>query len=561
MARFTEYVYNILQEAAQPGEDIENIADMTAMSERTLFLNAPLNVLSPAARANIVTQFTIHYLGDELGIVPLSYWRTRLADKIINNAASIDFIYANLLKQYYSEYEQKTTAKHGTRQTVEQGSENITTNDDTETTDSHTRTDNLTETIDAETRDTTTTGNTRTFNTTDTTNETTQRDLTKTGTEATATSDNKLQTNNLNRAETGTVTDLETLNTQNQTAYGSTDTRTDNLTEATTGNDITNTLYNKIEETDNTKHYTTESEKEIAGGYTDSNDSRNDSNDINTAFDTPQGSLQQLITPGGAPGGNNGTDLTKRGAAYAAAQTYNYMSAAQTKDATEWNKSTAERLYGIDGENNGKYTETTTDTFDIDGTTNFDKSTVTTKSGQNTATIGSNTYSGDLQQTTKDDHTTNTGTQTNAKTGTDTTTNTGTDQIQRTLNTGTADTGTITHADTGSSTITYDTADSDDTTRNETAAKTGTVGDSGSKTATITDDKTRTNTGTQTNAGSASTERDITTAKTTSANGTATDDGTETWERYKIEFTQLLFDNDLMDKLWDIFDDLFMMIY
>jgi len=577
MARYTEYVYEILQKAAQPGEDIENLADMTAMSERTLFLNAPLNVLSPAARANIVTQFTIHYLGDELGMIPLSYWRTRLADKIINNAATIDFIYANLLKQYYSEFEHKSGTTHGTRQTVESGTENTTTNDDTTASDSKTRTDNLTERSSATSDTTETRGNTRTLNTTDNTNETIQRDLTKTGTETTELQEDKLQTNALSNAQTGTITDQETLNTQEQTThnttdtttYNTTDTRTDNLSEVTTGNNIVNSLYNKIEETDNRKHYTTESEKEIAGGYKDTNDSRNDSNDVNTAFDTPQGSLQQLITPGGAPGGNDGTDLTKRGVAYAAAQTYNYMSAAQTKDATEWNKSTAERVYGISGNNDGKYTETTSDTFDIDGTTNYDKAKTTTTSGQNTASIAGTSYNGDVQNTNKDETKLNTGTLTNAKTGTEqdaltgteTTANTGTNTTQRTLNTSTADTGTITHADTGSKEITYDTADSDDTTRHNELTKTGTIGDSGTVTGRATDDGTRINTGTQTTAGTASTERDVTSEKTTSTSGTATDEGTETWERYKIEFTQLLFDNNLMEKLWDIFDDLFMMIY
>lgn len=596
MARYTEYVYEILQRNALPDESVTDLADMTAIASRTLFKDAPLNVLSTIARENFVTQFTLHYFKDEIGLETLTLWRFALAEKLYNNADYINGVYANLAKQAYTEYERKDSASNGTR--TEVGTINNTRTDNLQSaftrnlssTETGSRTNTGTQTDNA------TTGNLRTNNLSDTTSETGTDTLTKTGTDTLANTGSQTRTDDLKDATTFNTSDARNLNLSDATTYGKNQQRTysnynerithngnfDQITntdwkETTQYGKITNDLVNREQDTSNKKKYDIEHEVEYKGGYTDSTQTKNDSNAMSFTFDTPQGSLEDLRDPGGVPGTGSGASAVGKGIAYATGQEYNYFSAAGENDGTTWIDGTNKRVYGVDGENDGKYQETTKDSYDIDGTTKFDKTELKTKSGTNTATIGGTTYSGDIQHTTGQDTTTRTGSQTHSRndtenksmsgaiidnmSGTDTTNRTGSDTNLKTGTESTDHTGTSTVTDDKQAQTTYNTSSTDTKNLSTATTRTGTVNDSGSVNRTVTDNLNEATQNSRTDTGTSTTTNTGTQTDNKAINGNKTlqDSGTE--EIYKIDFLKWAMQPRLLDKVWEIFDDLFMWLY
>lgn len=596
MARYTEYVYEILQRNALPDERVTDLTDMTAIAYRTLFKDAPLNVLSSLARENFVTQFTLHYFKDEIGLETLTLWRFALAEKLYNNAEYINGVYQNLAKQAYTEYESRVSASNGTR--TEVGTINNTRTDNLQSaftrnlssTETGSRTNTGTQTDNA------TTGNLRTNNLSDTTRETGTDTLTKTGTDTLANTGSQTRTDDLTDATTFNTSDAKTLNLSDATTYGKNQNRTysnynehiarngnfDQITntdwrETTQYGKITNDLVNREQDTSNKKNYEIEHGVEYKGGYTDSNQTKNDTNAMSFTFDTPQGSLEDLRDPGGVPGTGSGAEAVGKGIAYATGQEYNYFSAAGENDGTTWIDGKNTRLYGVDGKNDGKYQEVTKDKYDIDGTTNFDKTELKTKSGTNTATIDGTTYSGDLQHTTGQDTTTRTGSQTHSRndtedktmsgaivdsmTGTDTTNRTGTDTNLKTGTESTGHTGTSTVTDDKHAQTTYNTESTDTKNLSTATTRTGTVNDSGSVNRTVTDNLNEATQNSRTDTGTSTTTNTGTQTDNKAINGNKTlqDSGTE--EIYKIDFLKWAMQPRLLDKVWTIFDDLFMWLY
>lgn len=253
MAEYTQSIREILQMNKLPEESLLNISDVNVIAKRTLFAEAPVNVIDTAYREHFITGFTLHFMNDELGLETLPLWQIALAEKLYNNSDFINGIYGNLDKQLFSNY-------HITK---------------TETTSSGEETNN----------------NTTNSNTTDagTVNRT------------------------LGGQDSVIGKDTETSN-RSKTGYTSTDdTIADESTHQTTGS--TESIGESSSTTESTGSDTT------------------NNNVMDIRYDTPQGSLKNLRTPGG--------DATGKGVGYVNEQTYNYMSAASEHDESNVGNSTS----------------------------------------------------------------------------------------------------------------------------------------------------------------------------------------------------------------------------
>ena len=598
MGKYNEYVWEYLQKYAQDEDkDLTNIVDLTTLSTDHLFDNAPLNVLSDTARSNFITQFTLHYLQDEFGLETIALWKLALAEKLYNNNHKINLIYDNLMRQFYSEYESYNAHGHGTRTTVGTAEDvkqsqrtNAQTKDDS-ITDSSIKSNTGTQT------DAGSTNNNRTLSTTDTEN---ISEIANTVNNVTS-NDNKTYNEN----NTGNASDISNKNgdEHNITTGTHSSTITDDGTTNGSNNNTKKRVFdegakyeddlsyvedlpNTYDEIEHTAKYSDVTTAETKGGYKDKNSSRNDNNDLHVQYDTPQGSLSNMRTPGGTPGGSTGEDKSKRGVAYATGQTYNYMSAAEENDGTSWQDGENVREYGISGKNDGKYEEITKTDHDINGETSFDKTRTTRKSNsEKTAdisrTIGNETdgtatmndeLHGNVQISRNSNHhwtgqdneeITDSGTTTESKTNTRS--DQGTDGSTTTK--GSSETGSSTHAETdektGIETSAFNSATTDNfsktNARNHTSG--GSVADSGYDNRIRTDNLHENVTATRgAKSDSVGTEQGSETA-TQNTTQNEINGSTNDYERYKINFLQLTADNDLMQMLWDIFDDLFMMIY
>ena len=543
MGRYTSTVFEILQYNAEVGENISDLSDMTAISSRTLFLNAPLNVLSENARSNFITQFTLHYMRDEIGMETLPLWRLALAEKLYNNAAYINAIYDNLYRQAYTEYEKNLHQSNGTRTRV--GTAKDIRTDDITTENNQTNVSNSSGTR----------NNTGTQSTDGVNNNTQSNDLTstlrQTGTDTTA----KIGT------ETGTDTGTQE-NTNNLTdtqSYNSSDTQNYNSTTTQNYGSINEDLKNTKQTAKNIQDYDLVSErtfdnrkreKSFAGKQIDDSNAQVDNNSMGLTFDSPQGSLDDLRDPGGVPGSGSGSSAVGKGIAYATGQDYNYFSSAAEQDGTTWNTTHNERSYDNYKETDqdtGK--EINTEKHRIDGTTNKDEHEVLTKFEPNTMQVttqtGTRQLNGDVNFKSGSDAAVKSGNDALVKSGSDTLTKTGS----------TTRTDNLTHE------ILYDTEVTDTKNLTNTETKTGSVTDTGVLHNTVTDNLHEDTNNSSVNTGNGTVKS--TGSVTNDSNHTDVDndmrDGND--EKFKIDFLAFCMKPNLLDKVWQVFDDLFMWLY
>lgn len=590
MARYTEYVYEILQKAAHDDEDISNITDMTAVSERTLFKNAPLNVLSDLARSNFVTQFTLHYFKDELGLETLTLWRMALAEKLYNNSDYINAIYENLARQAYSEYESSGRISNGTRTSVGKASDL-----------GHREGTNLQTERELNERNLQT-ANTGTKKDVSITNERQVNDLSDvvrdTGTDTTAKSGSDRTVSNSGNTRTDALSERfqhghvegRNINLSDRTNYNSSNTHSyNNVADATTYGKsqtesfdnyktetdygkITNDIKNSKQERSNTAKYDIKNSKTIKGEYSEETEGRNDHNGMGFNFDTPEGSLDDLRDPGGVPG-DSGVGV---GVDYANGQSYNYFSNASESDTTDRQSSTITHKYP--SESGKVYTEENTETHNIAGdNSSFDKETVEFKAGTGDTQYGNNTYKGDISALSGKDTETKTGRRTDTLGGTDTTTRNGAEVDNRggydELSKSGSDTLTHSGSDVKSNTGSQiNTGYNDESvsfgntlteTKNLTSetVRTGSVDNTGTHSNVSTDDLMKTETGSTASErkGTGATVDNERTDHEDSRNDI--DHRSDDMRRYKIDFLAWASQNNYMDKVWKIFDDLFMWLY
>lgn len=455
MGAYTQSIREIMQYNKTPQQDLLNPADVHDIAMTALFDKAPLSMINTAHRDNFVTGFTLHFFNDEIGLETLPLWKIALNEKIYNNASYINLIYDNLDKQVFADYGVRRREASGTTSGEKTGTGTI--------------------------------GEAGTSSNTTTYNETTAYKIDE-DTSSTTKVDNEVKgTGTVTDAQTGTVqnaqsgtetlakTGTDTLGRAGTEANARTGTdtvaHTGDVTSAHTGDQTVEN--NNTQTTDNT-------------GYT-----KDDVNSMQIAYDTPQGSLQNLRSPGG--------DASGTGVSYVDGQTYNYMSAAQENDQTsKHTDATKTEAVGTDN---------TTTTFNDTMTESRDTADETTYNSTDTKTLNT--------------------TDTRTLATNDTTTFGKTDTETR--NTSNTQTRNTTDATTGTTTVTG----SKEATNKDT--HTGTVGDQGTKSNTTT--------------------RNI----VDSEEGSHEDEENITDYRYNWEM--LYKSMPLLNKVWELFDDIFMMIY
>lgn len=114
MANFTQSIREILQFNKQPAESLENVSDVYAVANRCLFDKAPMNVLESSYRERFITGFTLHFFNEEIGLETLPLWKIALNEKLFNNASYINLIFENLDKQIFADYNVKQSSTYGT---------------------------------------------------------------------------------------------------------------------------------------------------------------------------------------------------------------------------------------------------------------------------------------------------------------------------------------------------------------------------------------------------------------------------------------------------------------
>lgn len=114
MAQYTQSIREILQQNKTSAEDLRNIDDVKNIANRTLFNFAPLNLLKEDYRDQFVTGFTLHYFNDEIGLETLPLWQIAFNEKLVTSAEYINQVYDLLDKQIFSDYIVKESETHQT---------------------------------------------------------------------------------------------------------------------------------------------------------------------------------------------------------------------------------------------------------------------------------------------------------------------------------------------------------------------------------------------------------------------------------------------------------------
>lgn len=330
MANYTYYLRDILAEAAQPGESLRNLTDLYNIAARSIFDTPAINVISEQYRQQLITGFALHYLNDEIGMETISLWEIELAETLYNNGAYINQIYDKIGKEIFSEYHVSHADSAGKHDNLVDISDKLKANGKTNTHDTgNTSTDhdgndhNVAERTGTDKLNGITTGTggiTTTINGNKTSQSSDNRSIHNTGNDKTINTgtDTLAKTGSNTLTDNVTVTDTLTGNDTTTTTYNTTDHDEGNSTK--TGQLVSN-------DTDNTHHY-------IKGGYTDHHDdtttNRGDTtyadNGMQMTLDTPMGKLSNLHSPGG--------DATGLGVSYASQQDYNYLTSAAESDST-----------------------------------------------------------------------------------------------------------------------------------------------------------------------------------------------------------------------------------
>lgn len=362
MANYTVSIREILQLHKSANQNLMNVNDVLDLSKDYLFDEAPLNVLSNEYIDNFVLGFTLHFFNEELGLETIPLWKIALNEKLINNSSYINQIFDMLDKQLFTSYKvrrventannEKSTEKH----------------DDITLTKLNNSTDTLSEAVTSSDERTTENSETKTGTGTVENAKTGYDELNKTGTVA----DAKSGTDALER----TGTDVKAKSGQDVVDHNG------SITDEHTG---TQTLDKDNDQTTTNTGTTT-----------------NDINSVVVQFDTPQGALSNMRTPGG--------DATGQGVAYANGQTYNYMSAASETDQTNQQTDNTTQHVIDDGSDVTTFDDTQHRILETSDVTEYDSSETETKNLTDTTRYNStNTQTNNTKDKT-DYHSTDTET-------------------------------------------------------------------------------------------------------------------------------------------------------
>lgn len=102
MAKYTIEIKEILQMQNASVDQIDPDT-MYTLASKALFGNE-INVISDEYRKYFVTAFAYHYFFEEIGMETFGFWRMALIGKIYENANYMNSIFANDMKQLFSEY-------------------------------------------------------------------------------------------------------------------------------------------------------------------------------------------------------------------------------------------------------------------------------------------------------------------------------------------------------------------------------------------------------------------------------------------------------------------------
>lgn len=346
MAQYTQSIREILQQNKTANEDLTNITDLYNVSKRSLFDTGVVDsYITSTHQFPFIAGFTLHFFNDELALETLPLWKIALNEKIFNNAEYIDLIFENLDKQVFADYKVKAAENHGNKIATASGSFDNT---------------------DSKSQSVAKTGS-------DTINKTEEGTLEKGGTVDHAKSGSDTL------AKTGTIGDSGSYTEQ------ATHTGTDAV--AKTGKDTvkhTGDIVTDHDGADTVTNNLLTTNENLGGTVTDK------ANSIDINYDTPQGSLANMRSPGG--------DATGTGVAYANGQTYNYMSSAGEDNRTNVHEDLSRNQSEDTGTVETAYDSATTQTFGNDDETNYASTTTETRnlndgktgSTGNTRTMGTN---------------------------------------------------------------------------------------------------------------------------------------------------------------------------
>lgn len=511
MGVYTQSIREILQMNKTPQQSLENVQDVYAIAHECLFDKLPSNTISSEYLEAFETGFALHFFNEELGLETLPLWKIALNEKVYNNYSYINLLFSNLDKQIFSEYNVTNRTNSSTDESEKTSTGTITNSRDEDVTTNVSDTITRSETV--ESSETGSVAGTGTVANAKTGKDT----LDKTGT------DTKLKTGSETTTHDGTDTnvksgsDTTTHTGTDRNAKTGTDTveRTGTDTNDKSGNDTldrTGTNSNAHTGTQ-TVAGTNSSTINNTGTTTDNHNTQQ----INS--DTPMGSLSNLRAPGGNASGT--------GVAYVQGQTYNYMSSAVEFDET--NVKTDNTSQGT----TGSYSDTTTFNDTMTETPNLkDKTTYDSQDKRTLDLEDKTTYnSTDLRTANLEDEVTYDSTDTKTLDL----------QDQTTYNVTDRDTLALKDEQSYNSTNTETRNTLDTTNKSDTSERTGSEGKTGRTVVdgTVSDEQ----------------ERDLADNETR----THAETGSETG--YKLNWEMLYKSMPLINRVWTLFDDLFMLIY
>lgn len=596
MAIFTDSVMEILQRHAQ-GQDITTFEGLMNVGT-PLFFGEEMNFISEDYREKFELGFLLKFFYKELAFDSFTAWRMAFKQKIVNNSDYINGIYATLDKQVFADYRVRRVNASGTNRIVTdiEGQSTSVTDGTVDTS------------ISATSAETTSNRNVVDEDTTGTSSGTVAGTGTvanaKTGTETTADTgtDTVTHTGSTTTDETGTDTNAHTgtkttshdmMHNEQQfgsyadaTIHGLTDTNTKTGTEtrvldkdttlrktgtetdALSGTDQRDvTLVKSGSETNQETRNLTHGE---SGSYRDTNhqvvDTDNDGRDnsFQVNYDSPVGSLQTMRSPGSSSAGTGSSLISN--------ENFNYWSSGgeggntHIDDNTETTDGYTERTFTA-----YQQTDSGTDTNVLTFASRQDKTDDDVTYGKTDTKTYNTTDTGTDDET---DTTTYNTTDRSVKSGTDTTTRTYTDYRNAKSDDGTIEDEydeTNTETKNLETEVTYDTTDTDtknlqsQTTHNTTDTQTRNTLDTKSESNSGTRDVTTTDSGSKNVTDSSTQSVDTDTTVTNNNESTTTQNGTTSNLSEEIDYTynmELLYKSmSLLDKVWDLFYDLFQIIY
>ena len=464
---------------------------------KDIFFGSEMNVISNEYRERFEKGFLLKFFNDELGYETFPLWRIAFQEKIFNNGEYINQIFGALDKQIFADYKVTRKNASGTSSLI---------------TDVEGHTSNITDGTVSTTNSGTTEETTANTNVVD-------EDTTDTGTDTT------VGTGTVANAKTGTDTVADTgTDTTLHTGTKSVDVdETDTLTK--TGTDTTAETYGEDKdgtyskagsESDNETralhHYETGSYRDTNHQVTET-DNLAKENSFQVHADTPMGSLQNLRTPS--------TDSTGTGSKLISDVTYNYASAMGEAGASHVDDNSEQ----VDG-----YTERTFTNYDNEENGTVNRTHSFTNRADTTDESIDGTRNSTVTHNTEDE---------NVKDGT----------TVETYNESNAETKNLQSL----------------TTHNTTDTETRNTQDQTTKNLAGTRDVTETQNGTRevTDSSTSSTDTDTTVTgsntSSTEATGETSDESEEISYNYNLEMIYRSI--PLLNKVWEIFDDLFMFIY